>query len=571
MNLFVTFIKGCAVIAAASLLCPEICASDTAQKPFRKKLIHAGWERPDSGDLLEHLQMIEKTPYDGVVLMLQGTDDTGKKVLLQNAFTSQPWRHEWFEKNIAELAQVRSSRLTDNFVRVSANPGNVDWFDDEGWKAIVDHWRIAARVAQQGGLKGICFDPEPYAKPHFQFSYKAQPGHAEHSFEEYVAKVRERGREVMNAVKGEYPGMTLFTFFMNSQNMRVLSADRLQGNRYNLYPAFINGWLDEAPPEMTFVDGNENAYPYDGELDYMRGANGMRNRALRLVAPENQNKYRLQVKAGFGIYLDAYTNPAGSKWYHGPLNGSRLARLQANTAYAMEAADAYVWTWGERYRWWPTKNPKVNPESWDDVLPGISNALMGIVDRDRLVEEAEQRFTEAESREKPKNLLLNGDFSATGPKATKSGSTAPRDWDAWKKTGETGTIILDGEVDRSDADQSGSARLAGMATRGSLGQTLTVQPGEIYHIRGWQRLTGASRGSIRVRWKDDDDRWVDEFNDVVLSSPASDSGEQEWQRLSGTALVPGAASRMVILLGASDQTSLQESIWYDDLEVFKID
>ena len=37
---------------------------------------------------------------------------------------------------IINLKAARSRRLTDCFVLVGANPGDVDWFDDEGWEAI---------------------------------------------------------------------------------------------------------------------------------------------------------------------------------------------------------------------------------------------------------------------------------------------------------------------------------------------------------------------------------------------------------------------------------------------------
>ena len=114
------------------------------------------------------------------------------------------------------LKGCKFQRLTDNFIMLNANPGDVDWFDDAGWRNIVEHWRIAAWVARQSGFKGILFDPEPYAPPHAQFSYSAQPERDKHTFDEYCAKARQRGREVMEAVAEEYPDITIFCFFMNS-------------------------------------------------------------------------------------------------------------------------------------------------------------------------------------------------------------------------------------------------------------------------------------------------------------------------------------------------------------------
>ena len=115
----------------------------------RIKLIEAGWERPDSADLLAHIKEIEQTPYSGIVVMLQGKDDKGNRVVMQNTFTAQPWKRQWFAQNIKELQAAKSPQLTDNFVRIGANPGDIDWFDDAGWKQIVDHWKIIAWVAKQ--------------------------------------------------------------------------------------------------------------------------------------------------------------------------------------------------------------------------------------------------------------------------------------------------------------------------------------------------------------------------------------------------------------------------------------
>ena len=101
---------------------------------------------------------------------------------------------------MADLKVARSDKLTDNFLILGANPGNVDWFDDAGWKEIQEHCRLLARLAHEGGLRGMLFDPEPYTDPHKQFSYRSQAGRAGHSFEEYCRQARQRGHEVMEAI-----------------------------------------------------------------------------------------------------------------------------------------------------------------------------------------------------------------------------------------------------------------------------------------------------------------------------------------------------------------------------------
>jgi hypothetical protein len=69
---------------------------------------------------------------------------------------------------MADLKAARSDKLTDNFLIFGANPGNVDWLDDAGWREIRQHCRLLARLAHEGGLRGLLFDPEPYTEPYKQ-------------------------------------------------------------------------------------------------------------------------------------------------------------------------------------------------------------------------------------------------------------------------------------------------------------------------------------------------------------------------------------------------------------------
>lgn len=380
-------IKSSSAAAIGILVLMSAGCSANAQpaQKIQKKLIEAGWDQPTTKRLLQNLEEMEKAPYDGVFVRAIGWDDKGHKINMREMFSNKPWKKSWFHSAISNLQAIhsKSKTLTDNFLLIGAKPGNVDWFDDAGWKQIVGHWCIAAEIAKDGHLKGLHFNPESRTKPYHQMNYNVQPQHTKHSFEEYQVKARQRGREVMTAVARVDPNLIIFPFFMNSvQAISIQSSNpqlTLQGSSYGLYPAFINGWLDAAPPSMIFVDGCEvQGYHANSKLDFLETANLVRNSALALVAPENRQKYRAQVQVSFGIYLDAYTNPSTSGWYIDPKGDTPTQRLQINVQSALNTANEYVWTWGEKYRWWPTPNTGVNSESWEDKLPGINDALFGL-------------------------------------------------------------------------------------------------------------------------------------------------------------------------------------------------
>jgi hypothetical protein len=243
----------CSLILLAAVGC-SLADSGSNLWP-RKKLIETGWDEPTTERLKQNLAEMEKQPFDGVVVGAVGLTNEKRAVSLRAAFVADPWQREWFQTCVADLQSCKFARFTDNFVIVGANPGSVDWFDDTGWKNVVDHWRLAAWIAKQGRCEGLLFDPEPYTAPYAQFRYQGQAQQAQHTFAEYYAKARQRGREVMQAVAAEYPDCTLFCYFMNSVNATAAGqpdpAAALAGAGYGLYPAFVDGWLDAIPPQMT--------------------------------------------------------------------------------------------------------------------------------------------------------------------------------------------------------------------------------------------------------------------------------------------------------------------------------
>jgi hypothetical protein len=570
------FLKVVAVIVALTMGTSFAYGAPYSDIP--KKLIEAGWDAPDTARLRANLEQMEKTPFDGVVLHVTGKNDAGKIIQAIDTFSNIPWKEEWFKDSIDDLKVIHSKKLTDNFIQTGANPGNVDWFDDDGWKQVIDHIRIVAQIAREGHLKGILFDPETYTNSNRQFAYLSQPQHDKHSFEEYETKARERGKEFISAVAAVDPNLVFLTFFMNSVNAPVLIAPDKEmalreSRKYNLYPAFINGWLDAAPSSIIFVDGCEDqGYAANDQLAFLQTANQVRNTAQNLVAPENRLKYLAQVQLSFGLYLDAYVNPPGSPWRIDPKGVSPTRRLQINTGYAAGAANEYVWLYGEKYRWWPTPKSNVNPESWEDKLPGITDALMTVTHPEDLQAKIARIIS---SQGKLNNLLENGNFVPTKQEAP-AGNTVPGDWkkvDAlpgwylWQTSYSHGTFSLDDTISHGD-DQSGSARLAGVIY-GSLSRAIDVNPGETYIVQAWTRQQGNGSCWVRVGWMTKESKWTDEALAVQLYGD-KDADKANWHKIQGVVTVPEGAGKLNVILCASNQSTPQDMAWYDDISVIKM-
>jgi hypothetical protein len=566
------------------------------------KIIATGWDNPTPQQLKRDQAEMEKRPFDGVVVEMtaEGQPQTVGSAPFRAAFGAGAWKEEWFARSITDLKSLKPARLRHLLLNLLANPGNVDWFDDTGWKDVVEHWRIAARVAKRGGMRGILFDPEPYTKPWSQFSWPAQPGRDKHSFDEYREKARERGRAVMIAVAGEYPDAVILSYFLLSyvmQGSRYLDqpdpVSGLVGQNYGLLPAFLDGWLDVAPSTIKIVDGDERAYTYNDEIDYLRSAVEIRGRAQVLVAPENRAKYRAQVQAGFAFYLDAYTNPPSSPYYVGPKGGTRLGRFRENLASAVAATDEYIWVYGEQGRWWPLPGGtaawnkedsypgwKEDSAEWPARFPGCDREIACARDPAGMVREAIEELRKAGKLE---DLARNGGFGGKGGKGGGKGadwkeSDAPPGWSSWQDDGSHGVFSWDR---KEGATVPGSARARGVA-QGCFIQTYQVNPGDRYVIEVFCRnrgageasagraslATGAGRPWVTARWKDVAGKWTETNRDVPGFPDGTGTGT--WKRWSLTVTVPERARELVLLLGVTGQFRKEDAAWFDDVAVYPL-
>ncbi|NLO07845.1 MAG: hypothetical protein GX131_18655 [candidate division WS1 bacterium] len=528
-----------------------------------KKLIAVGWDMPNAERLRANYELMDQLPFRGSSLRFTGRGNTP---FLDFAHGRDEWKPEDIAQIIEDLAAAKPERLTHNFLDIKATPGDVDWFDDEGWAIIVDHWRTAARVAKEGGIAGILFDPESYRNA--QFGYKDQSQADQHTFDEYRAMARKRGGEVMAAVTEEHPDITILSLFMLSIFGPQIDqpTPALATSRYGLYPAFIDGWLDTVGERVTLVDGCESAYHYNSDVEHLAAANLIRNRCQRLISPENRYRYRAQVQVGFGIYLDAYANPPESSWYIDPGDQTPVERLEANLISALNAADEYVWLYGEQASWWPSPHARADAVRWGEKLPGVEEMFWSVIEPTlyaaRLIEET----GDAE------NLLQNAHFDAAEGEAAPGAEAAdwqtegaPSGWSFWQSAaaGSEGNPGWDGAVGH---DAPGSATMTAVRS-GCLIGSAEVTPGRRYAVSVWQRQTGEGHSSVRVRWKTEENKWHAEHEDRFLTAHGTDG---DWQQMIGVVSAPEGTKWLVILLSMDGQQTEEDVAWWDDVKVFEV-
>ncbi|MBQ6923587.1 MAG: hypothetical protein IJQ73_03005 [Kiritimatiellae bacterium] len=363
-------------------------------------------------------QFAEHAPYlDGVAIGLHdipvvaGDGSVVTAQYYQIMHPTQRWTRDAVKDQLPILQKIsQKPGLTESFLLFWMTPGfreaRVDWADDKAWANYAENMATVAWLAKQGGMKGLMLDPEEYKlAPQYIHTYRDPP------FEECAKLARQRAREVFSRVFAEFPDAVIFSlWFFNRFGYWMEGGRQVHPREYADYAGelswhYYNGILDVMPPEARAVDGAEH---YSGSsldhayfYDYVNASSG----ALAFVEPENVAKFRSQFYFGNTHYLDMYTlgaNPK-SRWYHGPVNGSRLEHLRRNMEQSLRVATKYVWIYGEGsgklFNWRGGHYGK--RKTWEEVIPGMTETIMLVKDPERY---SAMRKAELKSKKQLVNL-----------------------------------------------------------------------------------------------------------------------------------------------------------------------
>ena len=351
------------------------------------KCIAHGWDllHVTLEEVLANAEKFDRTALDGVTLMIDMDVKDGRHITHSHAMTDGRWPRGELAARLPILRAIAAHRsLRESFLSSWWEPAKrLDWRDDRAWSDFAANMGTLAYLAKEGGLPGILVDNEDYPKAH---QYEWNPI-ADGTYAETVALARQRGREVFGAIFKEYPSITFLSFWLYAETTGArkyfdAESPRAMARRQgDLWQAFLDGMLDVMPAEARIIDGDEGAYFYSATRgDFYRSAAKQRKMAPRLVSPENAAKCRSQLLVGFGLYIDSYVKPEGNRYYIGPIEGSRLRHFGLNLAQAGNAADGYVWLYGEKHSWIDWEGVKDHRwekcGSWDLALGGFTETAL---------------------------------------------------------------------------------------------------------------------------------------------------------------------------------------------------
>jgi len=341
------------VVLGLVLICACACSSSRFNPSTQgKKLISYGQDWPNTAYVRDHIIEMENLPFDGVVIAAsRGAEPAiaGESVGL-TAWGKTRYDFAEYAHCVADLHATRFKKFTDNFIQVESQPGDVDWFADEEFAIVTHNLALLARIAKEGGLKGIEFDPEEYG-PNKVWSWNSwsEETKKRHSENDAIAKARQRGAEVMAAINKEYPGIKIL--FLGGPSW---TYDRLvAGNHhYRLLSPFIEGMASVASAGTQLIDGFEQSYPYRTRVAFADGRKDQLNCKSLFATPANFDQH---LRVGFGLWMD---EDSGHRPWHPDKPESNYYQpdtWQTSIHYALSYSDEYVWIWHEQINFWTGK------------------------------------------------------------------------------------------------------------------------------------------------------------------------------------------------------------------------
>ena len=352
-----------------------------------KKMVLYGWDTGEASleTVLSNADKFAETGLDGISLIIKGNRAgiPRKSQTRDFAFVDPKWSKAEFAKQIGLLKQITAKPgLRHCYLQVDwSQKPRLKWADDAAWERAAHNMGILAWIAKEGNLDGFFIDHEDY-----QDTKQFEPCPEEGDYATISRLARKRGAQIVSAMAAENPNLHLVFFWLLSHSTRWIGDPEsdlaaIVAQRQDPWPAFVNGMLDALPPQMRLADGNEFGYLFRADNnDYIMDAFRQRQILVQLIAPENRMKFRANVQVSSGHYLDCYSNKDGH-WYHPPMNGSRLARLEDNLHQGLVCADETVWLFGEKrqiVKWEGNAARWNGVKTWEEELPGFADMMRSL-------------------------------------------------------------------------------------------------------------------------------------------------------------------------------------------------
>lgn len=309
----------------------------------------------------QNISFIESLPFDGVIVKAPPSS-----YQVMNPYDVVSY-DEVYNDNLKHVRGI-FQRFTHNYalIREVADPG--DFYDDAVWERVSANFGVFARATRDAGLRGIFFDNEVHTGDYLWDYELGAELKATYSKEEYAAKARERGRQVMSAVVSEFPNIEMTVligpYASEESNPWVRPGDN---NLYDLAGPFFAGMVEASVGTgARIVDGGE-MYTLRTPEEFSHWADFRKNAiaSASLDSPNIPESLRphwpQQVDVSFGVYTEDFRE-----------KNMDPTVMRSTLENALRASDEFVWFYTESAGWLSPPGPL--GQAWMPAIEGARSA-----------------------------------------------------------------------------------------------------------------------------------------------------------------------------------------------------
>ena len=303
-----------------------------------KKIIEYGWGYLDPAQVRDNMDSLSERPFDGLVLRPKWPQYSPK--FNESIFYPHLVSEAFME--LDTLASINwSSSLTDNFMMFwVAGYERADWFSDADWEIVTENCKLISKANSVARTKGIFFDPESYdGNTTWVYNTTLYPSH---TLEQVEAKVRQRGKEFIQALETHSPDINVFctlAWIGTRTGAPDHDYNRRQETVYCLLAAFCDGMLEGATGQSKIIDGNEIGYyyPYTINWHYEDGAYSRISENV-FIASDLKSKQETNMQVAHGLYYKSYS---------GMSDPDTQKKLEHHVYEELMCSDEYMWFYSE--------------------------------------------------------------------------------------------------------------------------------------------------------------------------------------------------------------------------------
>jgi len=337
-------------------------------KTIGKKLIEFGWDYPDIKYLKDHINQMEKQPFDGVVFSIAPG--------ILNAFDTLQLPDSYFQYE--SLSAIPWKKFTDNFLVIwGSGISGGHWLDDNSWTLITNNLVKVSKALSAGRLKGIAFDAEYYFSDPDLNPWVYKPSlYKNLSYQQVGFYTKERGRQFIYALQKYKPDISILSFWLLSLANQQKKHKPLPEIQMALLPFFVEGVLEGLGESAHLIDGNEQGYWFQQAQQFILAGEDLRSVANELLTPKGRKKYKTRVTLAQPVFLDGLYGKT-AEFDQGFDTLTKQNWLRENLLHAFKTTDKYVWFYNERTDWWRNKYDTSVLAILKQVRDAVKNSSVG--------------------------------------------------------------------------------------------------------------------------------------------------------------------------------------------------